>query len=83
MLRDYIRDVFVLIKLTRLNGKEYYLNSELIESIESTPDSVITLRDGKKHIALETPEEIVKKIIDYKRRIFDTLPLINKNKLED
>jgi flagellar protein FlbD len=72
-----------MIKLTRLNGKEYYLNSELVESLESTPDTVITLRDGKKHIALETPEEIVKKIIAYKRRIFDALPLINKDELED
>lgn len=72
-----------MIKLTRLNGNEYYVNSELIESIEETPDTIITLRDGKKHIALEKSEEIVEKIINYKRRIFNGIPLINKDKLED
>ena len=37
-----------MIKVTRLNGIVYYLNCEHIETIENTPDTVITLRDGKK-----------------------------------
>jgi uncharacterized protein YlzI (FlbEa/FlbD family) len=41
------------------------------------PDTLITLRDGKKHYVQETPEVVVNKIIEYKKRIFVDLPLIN------
>jgi len=67
-----------MIKVTRLNGAEYYLNCELIETIENTPDTVITLRDGKKLLVYETSEQIIEKIIEYKKRIFDLSSLINK-----
>lgn len=65
-----------MIQVTKLNGKDYFLNSEWIESLESTPDTVVTLRDGKKMIVTESPEEIVEKIIAYKKRIFTNLPII-------
>ena len=58
-----------MIKVTRLNGKEYYINFDLIEIIEATPDTVITLRDGKKYVVLETTDEIIDKIIDFKRKV--------------
>jgi flagellar protein FlbD len=68
-----------MIKVTNINGVVYYLNCELIEMIEMIPDTLITLRDGKKHYVMETPEEIVEKIIDYKKRIFvDLRPIINR-----
>jgi flagellar protein FlbD len=54
------------------------LNCELIELIETIPDTLITLRDGKKHYVQEMPEEIVDKIVEYKKRIFVDLPLISK-----
>ncbi|MGB7604239.1 MAG: flagellar FlbD family protein [Lutisporaceae bacterium] len=66
-----------MIKVTNINGNSYYINCELIEIIESIPDTLITLRDGKKHYVKEKPEELVKKIIEYKKRIFVDLPLIN------
>lgn len=59
-----------MIKVTRLNGKEYYINFDLIETIEETPDTVITLRDGKKYVVLENVEEIIQRIIDFKRKVF-------------
>lgn len=65
-----------MIKVTNINGVSYYINSEHIETIESIPDTLITLRDGKKQYVRETPEEVVQKIIDYKKRIFVDLPLI-------
>jgi len=68
-----------MIKVTRLNGVNYYLNCELIETIENTPDTVITLRDGKKLLVSETSEQIIAKIIEYKKRIFDLSSLINKD----
>ncbi|SHJ05759.1 flagellar FlbD family protein [Lutispora thermophila] len=59
-----------MIKVTRFNGKEYYINSDLIETIEETPDTVITLRDGKKYVVSETVEEIVNRIVEHKRKVF-------------
>lgn len=69
----------LMIKVSRLNGSVYYLNCELIETIESTPDTIITLRDGKKLLVSETSEQIIEKIIEYKKRIFDMSSLINKD----
>lgn len=68
-----------MIEVTRLNGKGFLLNCELIEIVENTPDTVITLHDGKKFVVKETSDEIVKKIIDYKKRIFDLSSIIIKN----
>jgi flagellar protein FlbD len=68
----------LMIVVTRLNGKQYYLNCELIETIENTPDTVITLRDGKKLLVSETSEQIIEKIIEYKKRIFDLSHIIIK-----
>lgn len=59
-----------MITLTRLNGKEFVLNDDLIQTIEETPDTVITLANGAKYIVNEDYEEIKKRIIEYKRKIF-------------
>jgi flagellar protein FlbD len=48
-----------MIMLTRLSGSVFALNSELIERIDSTPDTVITLVDGKKYVVTETLEQVV------------------------
>ncbi|QNO16424.1 flagellar FlbD family protein [Alkalicella caledoniensis] len=58
-----------MIEVTRLNNKKYYLNCELIEFIESTPDTVISLTTGKKVVVKEETKEVITKIIAYKRRI--------------
>jgi len=59
-----------VIKLTKLNGKTFVLNAELIETVESTPDTVVTLTTGKKYIVNEEIDEIVSKVIQYKKQIF-------------
>ncbi|SHJ58812.1 flagellar protein FlbD [Anaerobranca californiensis DSM 14826] len=59
-----------MIQVTRLNDKKYYLNCDLIEIIESTPDTVITLTNGKKFVVKESCEEVVNEVIKFKRRIF-------------
>lgn len=59
-----------MIRLTGLNNKEFILNAELIEKIEDVPESVITLSNGKKYIVLESTDEIIDKIIEYKRKIY-------------
>ena len=58
-----------MIKVTRLNKQEYYINSDLIETIESTPDTVITLLNGKKSIVAESADDIIEKIISFRSRI--------------
>ena len=60
-----------MIEVTRLNDKELIVNCELIQFIEETPDTVITFTDGKKMVVKETKEELVTKVISYKRKIYD------------
>ncbi|MCK8816524.1 flagellar FlbD family protein [Natroniella sulfidigena] len=55
--------------MKRLNDSEIVVNAELIESIEATPDTVITLTTNHRLIVKEDVDEIIKMIIDYKRRI--------------
>lgn len=59
-----------MIRLTRLNDLEFVLNNDLIETIEETPDTVVSLSNGKKFVVKESVDEIVERMIQYKRRIF-------------
>ncbi|MEN2776576.1 flagellar FlbD family protein [Acetivibrio clariflavus] len=59
-----------MIELTKLNGIKFVLNCELIESLEETPDTVISTTNGKKIVVAENVDEVVKKVIEYKRKIF-------------
>ena len=61
-------DAFV-IQLTRLNKTEYYLNPDLIEMIETMPDTTITTLNGKKLVVLESIDQIVEKILTFRGRI--------------
>lgn len=58
-----------MIKLTRFNGKVFVLNDELIEVMEETPDTVIKLSNDKKIVIKEGVDEVIEKIIKYKRKI--------------
>ncbi len=58
-----------MIKLTKLDGKVFYLNPHLIETIESTPDTVITIAGGRKILVQEQAESIVDSIVSYRRNI--------------
>lgn len=61
-----------MIKLTRFKSQDddFVLNAELIETIDETPDTVITLTNGKKLIVAESMDEVVRKVMDYRRAIF-------------
>ncbi|KMT21708.1 flagellar FlbD family protein [Clostridium cylindrosporum] len=58
-----------MIKISTLTHKEFYLNCELFEKIEANPDTVITMTNGNKYVVEDTPEEVIKKIKDYKKEI--------------
>jgi flagellar protein FlbD len=59
-----------MIKLTRLNRNSLIVNSDLIEHIEATPDTVVTLTSGQKFMVLETAEEVVERVIAFRKSIF-------------
>ena len=60
-----------MIKLTKFKSQDHEFagNAELIESIEETPDTVITLTTGKKMIVEEGLNEVMRKIIEFRREI--------------
>ncbi len=62
-----------MITIHRLNGTEFILNDLQIETMEATPDTIITLINEKKYVVKETTEEIVNLIIAYQGRIHDKL----------
>jgi flagellar protein FlbD len=58
-----------MIYVTRLNHTSVVLNADLIEYVETTPDTVISLTTGQKLMVRETAEEIVARVVDYRRSI--------------
>jgi len=58
-----------MIKVKKLNGKEFVVNCELIQYLEETPDTVLTLTTGQKVLVAETADEIIDKVIEYKAKI--------------
>jgi flagellar protein FlbD len=59
-----------MIALRRLNNQPIMVNPDLIESLEATPDTVVTLTSGNKLIVRDGMDEIREKIIAFKRRIY-------------
>jgi flagellar protein FlbD len=58
-----------MISVTRLDGASLILNVDLIESIAPTPDTVICLSNGHKLMVRESLDEIVERVVDWKRRV--------------
>lgn len=59
-----------MIEVTGLDRKKFILNAEHIEKIESVPESLITLVNGRKYLVTESLEEILEEVLIYKRKIF-------------
>ena len=59
-----------MISLTRLNHAPLVLNSDLIEHIDVTPDTVITMTTGQILRVLESADEVVRRIVDFRRKVF-------------
>ena len=58
-----------MIKLTRLNNHPLVVNSDLIKSVENAPDTVLTLVTGEKIIVLETTEQVLERVVAFRRAI--------------
>ncbi|WP_163193216.1 flagellar FlbD family protein [Clostridium thermarum] len=59
-----------MIKLVGFNGKDFVLNADHIEKIEEVPECLITLTNGKKYMVMGNSQEVIDKVIEYKKRIF-------------
>lgn len=62
-----------MIRVTRINHSPLILNSDLIEHMETTPDTVISLTNGQKYVVLEAAEDIVEKVVDFRRRLYSEI----------
>lgn len=58
-----------MIMLTRLSGTAFLLNADLIERVDSTPDTVITLVDGKKYVVTETVTQVLDAVVSFRSEI--------------
>jgi len=65
-----------MIEVTRLNGSIFFLNPDMILSMEATPDTIITLTNGEKLVVRDSPETIIDRFVAFKRRIVSELPII-------
>ena len=58
-----------MIDVLRLDGKKYWVNPHMIESMESNPDLTLTMLSGKKIVVKNSPEDVIEKIISYRKKI--------------
>lgn len=55
--------------LTRLNGEQFAINPDLLERIEATPDTVLTMLDGTKYVVLEPVAAVIREIRDFRASV--------------
>lgn len=58
-----------MVLMHRLDGTPFYLNAELVETVEATPDTVIVLINGHRYIVSESTEEVISRVLSYRRFI--------------
>ena len=66
-----------MILLHKLNGNQVIINAELIESVETTPDTVINLVTGNRFIVKESKEEVMNLVIEYRKKVYSERKIIN------
>jgi len=59
-----------MVKLTKQNGEEFYLNIDLIEIIKEVPHTVIITVNDDKYLVKESAEEILNRIVKFRRKIY-------------
>jgi flagellar protein FlbD len=58
-----------MIEVTRLNGEAFILNADLIETVESRPDTVVFLVNGRRYVVRETAQDVLARVVAYKRAL--------------
>lgn len=72
-----------MIHLTRLNQVPLVINSDLIEHIEVTPDTVIVLTSGEKYLVLESADEVIERVVKFRRAVFANQPYLKTQNSSD
>ncbi|NOX24431.1 MAG: flagellar FlbD family protein [Actinobacteria bacterium] len=67
-----------MIIVHRLKGEQFFLNADLVESVESTPDTVVTLVDGRRMVVADSPQEIAQRVVEFRAAI-----LVSASQLRD
>jgi flagellar protein FlbD len=67
-----------MITLSRLNKEQFVLNADLIETVESTPDTVVTLTTGKKLMVKNSLEDVVDQVVKYRQLCNRSIQVIHK-----
>jgi flagellar protein FlbD len=63
-----------MIKVTRFNDSEFWVNAEMIQYVEATPDTVISLANNDKIVVKEKAEQVIDAILEYRRLIYHQQP---------
>ena len=61
-----------MIHLTRTNHRPLVVNAKLIEHVETTPDTVVSMTTGEKFVVVETADDVVDRVIAYRRSILNS-----------
>jgi len=72
-----------MVTLTRLTGMPFALNPDLIERVDETPDTVITLVDGTKYLVKESLQDVVAAVMDYRARLLAAAGSLESDKSGD
>ena len=71
-----------MIKLTRFDGSEVAVNAELVKFVEAAPDTIVTLTSDQKILVLETVDEVIDRVIRYRRSAYCSLPEVHDRRGE-
>jgi len=71
-----------MIKVTRLNGKEFVVNADLLQYVEETPDTILTLVNHEKVVVKEKADEVIRRVIAYQRGVRMAVPLQESDRRE-
>ncbi|WP_372594070.1 flagellar FlbD family protein [Actinotalea sp.] len=77
------RDGITMIVVTRLNGPRFAVNPDLLQRVESTPDTILTLIDGTKYIVAESLDEITELVVQYRARVVSATLALSSQPVED
>lgn len=66
-----------MIKLQKLNGATVVVNAELIESVESAPDTVINLATGNRFLVRNSVDDVIARVVEYKKQVYSERKVIN------
>jgi uncharacterized protein YlzI (FlbEa/FlbD family) len=69
-----------MIQLTRLNSHPLVVNSDLIKFVEQAPDTVITLVNGDKIVVLESAQDILERVVQFRRSVLEGIMLWSDNR---